>query len=82
MTIIRALNTSEVAVNSDTHYTTKSPAGVVAVGQTRAAADQGSFDAQLAACLDYVVDLDDASAGEDQPTDQTAADPASTEYQP
>ena len=82
MTIIRALNTGEVAVTSDTHYTTESPAGVVAVGQTRAVADQAPFDAQLAACLDYLVDLDDASAGEDQPTDQTAADPASTEYQP
>jgi hypothetical protein len=82
MTIKRALTTGEVAVTSDTQYTTQSPTGVVAVGQTRAAADQDPFDAHLAACLDYVVDLDDASAGEDQPTDQTTDDPASTDCHP
>lgn len=82
MTIRRALTTGEVAVTSDTQYTTQSSTGVVAVSHTRAAADHDPFDAHLAACLDYVVDLDAAADDEAQPTDQTTDDSASTDCHP
>jgi len=82
ITIRRALTTGEVAVTSDTQYTTQPSTGVVAVSHTRATADQAPFDPHLAACLDYVVDLDAAAAGEDQSTDQSADAPASTDCHP
>jgi len=82
MMIRRALTTGEVAVTTATQYTTQSPTGVVAVGQTRATADQKPFDAHLAACLDYVVDLDTTSDGEDRSAGETATDPVPTDCQP
>ncbi|WP_127117243.1 hypothetical protein [Halorubrum sp. PV6] len=82
MTIRRALTTGEVAVTSETQYTTQSSTGAVAVTHTRAASDQAPFDPHLAACLDFVVDLDAAAADEAQPTDQTAANPAPADCRP
>lgn len=68
-TIVRAIMSDAVAAVTDTHYQLKLPTGVIAVGQTLAAADSDPFDARIAACLDCVVSLERSRT----PTDEPAA---------
>jgi len=79
-TIVRAIMSDAVAVATDTHYQLKLPTGVIAVGQTLAAADPDPFDARIAACLDCVVSLERSRT----PTDGTSApdEPAAPDSAP
>ena len=83
-TIVRAIMSDGVAVVTDTQYTRKAPTGVIAVGQTLAAADPDPFDARIAASLDCVVSLDRSQNGSGEPTDgeSTPAEPAAPDRAP
>ena len=79
-TIVRAINSGVVAVTTNSEYTTQSPAGVIAVGQTRASADEDPFDPQITSCLDCIVTLNppdetvDVAAAEASVSDAPATD--------
>ena len=82
-TIVRAIMSDAVAVVTDTQYRQEAPTGVIAVGQSLAAADPDPFDARIAACLDCVVSLersrtpaDDASSTDEPAASDSAPLPA------
>lgn len=81
--IVRAIMSDAVAVVTDTQYRQEAPTGVIAVGQSLAAADPDPFDARIAACLDCVVSLersrtpaDDASSTDEPAASDSAPLPA------